>query len=73
MLPCSVTPERIWKNFEIFDWSLSEEELARMSQIEPQVCLFGTSLATARGTTPISFSGHLQAVHETDDDSELES
>ncbi|CAA6662727.1 unnamed protein product [Spirodela intermedia] len=60
--------DRIRKNFDIFNWTLSEEELTRMNRIEPQVCLFGSSSAGVSESLGVSASGHLQAVHETDDD-----
>lgn len=72
VLPCSVTPDRIKKNFDIFNWTLSEEELTRMNKIEPQVCLFGSGSAGVSESLGVSASGHLQAVHETDDDDDSE-
>ncbi|XP_078440100.1 NADPH-dependent aldo-keto reductase, chloroplastic-like [Wolffia australiana] len=72
VLPCSVTPERIRKNFDIFDWSLTDRELALMKKIEPQVCLFGSGSTTVPDTPTSSASGHLQAVSEIDDDAEAD-
>lgn len=73
VLPCSVNPERIKQNIDIFNWSLSEDEYKRLNQIEPQMCLFGTSgleVGSENEGGSALGSGPLQAVNEMDDDAE---
>ena len=35
-VPKSVTPERIEANFDVFEWELSDDEMAALGSIEPQ-------------------------------------
>lgn len=58
MLPRSLRPERIRTNFDIFDWSLSEEDWKKINSLEDS------------GYSYISEAGPLQAVQEIDDDVE---
>lgn len=70
MLPCSLNPERISKNIDIFNWWLTDEEWNKMNKIELQICLFGSGPTNTSETGFFSATGPLQAVHEIDDDDE---
>eukprot|EP01018_Ginkgo_biloba_P009948 Gb_24213 [translate_table: standard] len=64
VLPCSLRPERIRANMDIFSWSLSEDEWSQINALEPQLCLVDSGYSYA------SENGPLQAVLEMDDDIE---
>ena len=57
VLPKSVTPSRIASNFGIFDWSLSEAQMASLSSIESQTrmlvrCTHGQHRQHAQAACP---------------------
>eukprot|EP01018_Ginkgo_biloba_P022227 Gb_14350 [translate_table: standard] len=64
VLPRSLRPDRIRRNFDIFSWSLSEADWRQINSLEPQLCLIDS------GYSCVSETGPLQAVQEMDDDLE---
>jgi alcohol dehydrogenase (NADP+) len=65
-----LNPDRIKRNIDLFDWSLSDEEWQKVNSFEPQACLFGNWPVNLSESGPGFFSGRgpLQAVDELQDD-----